>query len=135
MAAFGCSLVKLGMLRGGAAGDGGLKALRELTEIVTRARERTESLTFQLSPPILHDVGLGAAAEWLAEEMGRSYGLRVRVEREAELPLDERIRVTLFRALRRFHGVTPRECRRAPDGLAFMGGIGTAGLTPSLESG
>jgi AraC family transcriptional regulator len=44
-------------------------------------------------------------------------------------------RSTLFRALRRFHGVTPRECRRAPDGLAFMGGIGTAGLTPSLESG
>ena len=92
--------MKLGMLRGRAAGDGGLEALRELTEIVTRARERTESLTFQLSPPILHDVGLGAAAEWLAEEMGRSYGLRVRVEREAELPLDERIRVTLFRALR-----------------------------------
>ena len=44
-------------------------------------------------------------------------------------------RSTLFRALRRFHGVTPRECRRAPDGLAFMGGIGTASLTPSLESG
>jgi AraC family transcriptional regulator len=30
-------------------------------------------------------------------------------------------RSTLFRALRRFHGVTPRECRRAVDGLAFMG--------------
>src|SRR5262245_65782737 len=44
-------------------------------------------------------------------------------------------RSTLFRALRRFHGVTPRECRRAPDGLACMGGSGTAGLTPALESG
>jgi AraC family transcriptional regulator len=42
-------------------------------------------------------------------------------------------RSTLFRALRRFHGVTPRECRRAPDGLAFMGGIGMTGLTPSLS--
>jgi AraC family transcriptional regulator len=30
-------------------------------------------------------------------------------------------RSTLFRALRRFHGVTPRECRRAPDALSFMG--------------
>ena len=26
-----------------------------------------------------------------------------------------------------FHGVTPRECRRAPDGLAFMGGMANAG--------
>jgi AraC family transcriptional regulator len=40
-------------------------------------------------------------------------------------------RSTLFRALRRFHGVTPRECRRAPDGLAFMG-AGTASFSPSL---
>jgi AraC-like DNA-binding protein len=29
-------------------------------------------------------------------------------------------RSTLFRALRRFHGVTPRECRRAADSLVFM---------------
>jgi AraC-like DNA-binding protein len=30
-------------------------------------------------------------------------------------------RSTLFRALRRFHGVTPRECRHAPDALGFHG--------------
>jgi AraC family transcriptional regulator len=29
-------------------------------------------------------------------------------------------RSTLFRALRRFHGVTPRECRRAPEAPKFM---------------
>lgn len=29
-------------------------------------------------------------------------------------------RSTLFRALRRFHGITPRECRRAPDAPSFM---------------
>jgi AraC family transcriptional regulator len=39
-------------------------------------------------------------------------------------------RSTLFRALRRFHGVTPRECRRAVDGLAFMGGD-RPGLNPT----
>lgn len=39
-------------------------------------------------------------------------------------------RSTLFRALRRFHGVTPRECRRAVDGLAFMGADRPA-LTPT----
>jgi AraC family transcriptional regulator len=35
-------------------------------------------------------------------------------------------RSTLFRALRRFHGVTPRECRRAADSLVFMGAAAPA---------
>jgi AraC-like DNA-binding protein len=30
-------------------------------------------------------------------------------------------RSTLFRALRRFHGITPRECRQAPEIPGFMG--------------
>ena len=30
-------------------------------------------------------------------------------------------RSTLFRAMRRFHGVTPRECRQANDLPGFMG--------------
>lgn len=38
-------------------------------------------------------------------------------------------RSTLFRALRRFHGVTPRECRRAPDALSFMN-VGGSALNP-----
>jgi AraC family transcriptional regulator len=29
-------------------------------------------------------------------------------------------RSTLFRAMRRFHGVTPRECRKAQDAPTFM---------------
>ncbi len=35
-------------------------------------------------------------------------------------------RSTLFRALRRFHGVTPRECRRAADSLTFVRWRGAA---------
>lgn len=35
-------------------------------------------------------------------------------------------RSTLFRALRRFHGVTPRECRRNADIITFMGASATA---------
>jgi AraC family transcriptional regulator len=46
-------------------------------------------------------------------------------------------RSTLFRALRRFHGLTPRECRHAIDAPMFMGHtIGTVtsgGWTPSDE--
>ncbi|HKE96928.1 MAG TPA: AraC family transcriptional regulator, partial [Povalibacter sp.] len=45
-------------------------------------------------------------------------------------------RSTLFRALRRFHGLTPRECRHAAEAPVFMGGIGSANVSgPWLASG
>jgi PAS domain S-box-containing protein len=73
---------------------------RELSEVLAEARRRIASLSFQLSPPLLHDVGLVAATRWLAEDLERRYGLVVRVAEGAELPLDEATRVTLFRAIR-----------------------------------
>lgn len=58
-----------------------------------------------------------------------------RLLRGSEMAVEDIVKVvgfdsrsTLFRALRRFHGVTPRECRRAADSLTFMGGVGSAGV-------
>jgi PAS domain S-box-containing protein len=73
---------------------------RELAEILAEARRRITSLSFQLSPPLLHDVGLVAATRWLAEDLERRYGLAVSVAESEELALDEAARVTLFRAIR-----------------------------------
>ena len=72
----------------------------ELGELVTETRRRISSLSFELSPPLLHDVGLVAAAEWLAERKQRNYGLVVHVAKTDEPVLDEVTRVTLYRALR-----------------------------------
>ena len=74
--------------------------VRELEELLAETRRRISSLSFELSPPLLHDVGLVAAAEWLAESKQRRYGLVVHVAKADELVLDEATRVTLFRALR-----------------------------------
>ena len=49
--------------------------IRELEELLAESRRRISSLSFQLSPPLLHDVGLVAAAAWLAEDLERRYGL------------------------------------------------------------
>lgn len=50
-----------------------------------------------------------------------------RLLRGSELAVEEIVkqvgfdsRSTLFRAMRRFHGITPRECRHAPDAPMFM---------------
>lgn len=67
-----------------ATGDASVRLRDELANLISRAHQRTESLTFQLSPPILRDLGLAAALEWLAEDLGRAYGLRVHVEHDGE---------------------------------------------------
>ena len=74
--------------------------IRDLVELLAETRRRISTLSFELSPPLLHDVGLVAAAAWLAESKQRRYGLAVHVAKGEELVLDEATRVTLFRALR-----------------------------------
>jgi PAS domain S-box-containing protein len=91
--------IKLGMLSS-ASGPDARRLREEVAELVTRTHRRTESLMFQLSPPILRDMGLTAAVEWLAEDLGKSYGLRVHVEHDGEPALDEATRITAFRSLR-----------------------------------
>jgi PAS domain S-box-containing protein len=91
--------IKLHALADGASGDR-CADLRELSELLAAARRRITSLSFQLSPPLLHDVGLVAATRWLAEDLEQSYGLVVKVAEGREIPLDEATRVTLFRAIR-----------------------------------
>jgi PAS domain S-box-containing protein len=78
----------------------GAEGIREVEEVLAETRRRISSLSFQLSPSLLHDVGLVAAAHWLAEDKERRFGLVVRIEKGEELELDEAVRVTLFRALR-----------------------------------
>lgn len=75
--------------------------MREIQELVEQANVSARSLTFQLSPPILHDLGFEPAVHWLVEDVGRQYGLQIALEcPEEPSPLGERIRVLLFRAVR-----------------------------------
>ena len=59
------------------------------------------SLTFELSPPMLYALGIGAAIEWFAEQLRRHHGLRVQVEDDGRTkPLHEDTRALLFRCVR-----------------------------------
>jgi PAS domain S-box-containing protein len=75
--------------------------LHQAEQLVREARESIASLSFALSPPLLYDLGLAAAAEWLAEHLRERYGLETSIEHNGAVrELDEATRVTLFRALR-----------------------------------
>jgi len=75
-----------------------LKAIENLTD---RANRSLRTLVFQLSPPVLHTLGLIPALEWLSEDIERVYGLKVHLSDDgAPKNLDEPTRTTLFRAVR-----------------------------------
>jgi PAS domain S-box-containing protein len=95
------SLASLKLHALGEAGEAERGArMAELEELLVEIRRRISSLSFQLSPPLLHDVGLIAAVRWLAEDLETSHGLSVKIIEEHELKLDENARVTLYRAIR-----------------------------------
>lgn len=75
--------------------------LREIETLIDIANKSVRSLALQLSPPVLHSLGLVAALGWLAEEMERIYGLVVSVHDDGKSKhCDDKQRITLFRAAR-----------------------------------
>lgn len=91
--------VKLAALR--ARGTASVDALAEVSDLLLQAERVVRSLAFQISPPVLYELGLVPALEWLAEEMKLVYGVAVTVRDDGKpKPLGEAIRSILFRAVR-----------------------------------
>jgi PAS domain S-box-containing protein len=77
------------------------KPMEEIRRLIEESIRYTRSLVFELSPPILYELGFEPAMEWLAEHMQQQYGLVVEVEDDNHpKPLDNEARVLLFRAVR-----------------------------------
>jgi signal transduction histidine kinase len=76
-------------------------ALDEVELLIDQANRAARSVSFELSPPLLHDLGLEPALEWLAENIGARYGLQVvLVHDNRPKPTDEKTRIILFRSIR-----------------------------------
>ncbi|MFW6058682.1 MAG: PAS domain S-box protein [Phycisphaeraceae bacterium] len=68
--------------------------------LVQHAVDDTRSLTFELSPPVLYDLGLKAAVLWLADQMREEHCFEVAVEAEPLPSLDDELAALLFRSVR-----------------------------------
>ncbi|MBD3175722.1 MAG: PAS domain-containing protein [Armatimonadia bacterium] len=76
-----------------------MEAVSEARDLVTSALKQTSRLSFQLSPPVLYDLGLPAALEWLAEQMSQQHQLHITVDdRSGEVSLGFERAVTLYQA-------------------------------------
>jgi signal transduction histidine kinase len=76
-------------------------ALDDMDTLLAQAIRYTRSLTNEISPPVLYELGLSAAIEALAESVGRKQGLSIVVT--GEVPptlLPQPVQVVLYRSLR-----------------------------------
>jgi light-regulated signal transduction histidine kinase (bacteriophytochrome) len=73
----------------------------QVDALINRANNAIRSLAAQLAPDVLHELGLSAALEWLAEEMEGTFAIKVTVRDDADpKPLAQEVRSILYRAVR-----------------------------------
>jgi PAS domain S-box-containing protein len=75
--------------------------IEEIRKLVGQTIKCIRSLIFELSPPILYDLGLEEAIEWLADHFSQEYGLKIQVDKDEQpKPLKAEGNVILFQAVR-----------------------------------
>lgn len=71
--------------------------LQDLNKII----QETRSLVYELSPPVLYELGFEPATKWLAEHILKQKKIKCEFNDDmADKPLQENIRVLLFQAVR-----------------------------------
>jgi len=77
------------------------EALDQIGSLIRQADAAARSVGYELSPPVLHDVGLEPAVTWLVGSIHTRYGLPVTYSDDGQAKqTDERTRVVLFRGIR-----------------------------------
>lgn len=75
--------------------------LHRTLHVLEQTIQDTRTLTFEISPPILYEIGLEAALEWLIEQMETQYRLKVEfIDDGQPKELSEDARGILFRSVR-----------------------------------
>lgn len=92
------SKMELEALRESASSGELRRTLGKICNTLGRAIQDTRSLMFELSPPVLNELGLETAvAEWLDEEIQEKHGIKSEFEDDGQpKPLDD-VRALLFR--------------------------------------
>jgi PAS domain S-box-containing protein len=92
---------RLGALARSLRSPDDLRRIEELREVIGRTIQYTRTLTVELSPPDLAEIGLSAAVEALAAGFSRAYGIRIAVRDDAgKQQLDRETRYLLYRNVR-----------------------------------
>jgi len=75
--------------------------IAEILQVIDDTMKETRNLSFDLFPPVLHEVGLEAALSWLAHHHHERTGLKIEVTEDGEgLELSEDLRAMAYQCVR-----------------------------------
>jgi PAS domain S-box-containing protein len=93
--------IKLGVLRNSLAGNVHADDVGAIVELIDQSIGYTKSLSFELSPPLLYDIGIEATIEWLAEQMQKQHYILFYCENDGSpKPLKRDVSILLFQTVR-----------------------------------
>ncbi|MHC4195596.1 MAG: PAS domain-containing sensor histidine kinase, partial [Planctomycetota bacterium] len=91
------SKIKLASLRQTASSAEFDKTLSEIERLLTETLQSTISLTFELSPPVLYELGFKAAMEWLVRQTEARHGVPTEFRDDGrDKPLEMNVSVLLW---------------------------------------
>ena len=91
---------RLWRLQGNAVFSGMEADLEEAQTLLDQVIQATRTLTFEISPPVLYELGLEAALEWLAKQFRSKHALKVEVAAFGPLiAVPDDLQITLFRSV------------------------------------
>jgi len=91
---------KVVTLKGNAVFSGMENEFSEILSILNQAIKYTRDLTVEISPPVLYELGLSAAVDWLAERDSQRYKLKIdHLQSGAPRELAEEIKVFVFKSI------------------------------------
>jgi PAS domain S-box-containing protein len=92
------SKIRMGLLTGG---DDLLAEIKQICGLLDNAIQHTRTLTMELSPPILYELGFEAGVMSLCEEFQTQYGLIVEFYADdSDKPLSDELRGLLYQGVR-----------------------------------
>jgi PAS domain S-box-containing protein len=94
------SKIKMDVLCTAPPADPVYQELKVVRDYIVRAMRQTRSLTYELSPTVLYELGLEAALEYLAKRTEKLHGIATEFRDDNQpKPLGEDLRILLFRAV------------------------------------
>ena len=74
--------------------------IEDTLALLDRTIQSTRTLTFEISPPVLYDLGLEPALQWLCQQVQSKHGLRAEMTSEGSGPVvPDDVQITVFRSV------------------------------------
>lgn len=93
--------IKLGLLNKLSTSEEMKNNVKEILQLIEQTITETRTLTFELSPPILYELGFDQAIKWLIDQFKQKHNINITLLDDGSVkPFDSNIRFFLFQAVR-----------------------------------